>query len=411
MAMTSPEADDLRIAMTGMAAELEDAPPETRMTVLRRSAIIATVAFLTLIDLFGSQALLPTLTEAYGVSSAAMGVAVNASTIGMAAASLLVALFSRRINRKRGIWICLACLSVPTALLGVTEDLTTFTLLRIAQGVFMSTAFALTLTYLSEECHISAIGGAMAAYITGNVASNLLGRMLASGVADNIGLSESFFTFSALNLAGAIIAYRFIGAASPPREDQGGGAGIGTMLALARDRALRGIFAIGFIVLFVFVAVFTYVNFVISAPPFELPQIAIGFVYLVFAPSILTTPLAAVAFRRYGARRSFLASMAVTLVGLGLVATPMLITVLAGLTLIGAGLFFGQSIATAYIGRMPGHDHAVTNGVYLAFYYVGGIVGAFVVGQIFEAVGWTAAIALLAVLILIAAWLGRAMER
>ena len=33
-----------------------------------------------------------------------MGFAVNASTIGMAIAGLAVALFSRRIDRRRGIW-------------------------------------------------------------------------------------------------------------------------------------------------------------------------------------------------------------------------------------------------------------------------------------------------------------------
>ncbi|MEO0502341.1 MAG: MFS transporter, partial [Pseudomonadota bacterium] len=135
--------------------------------VIRRSTMIALIAFLTLIDLFGSQALLPTLVETYGVTPASMGFAVNASTIGMAFASLVVAVFARRIDRKRGIWVCLALLSIPTVLLAHTDDLTTFTLLRVAQGVFMSAAFTLTLTYLSEECSITAIGGAMAAYITG----------------------------------------------------------------------------------------------------------------------------------------------------------------------------------------------------------------------------------------------------
>lgn len=48
--------------------------------------------------------------------------------------------------------------------------------LRILQGVFMATAFTLTLTYLSEQCDVTAAGGAMAAYIAGDVASNLFWR-------------------------------------------------------------------------------------------------------------------------------------------------------------------------------------------------------------------------------------------
>jgi len=58
---------------------------------LRRNLVICLIAFLTVVDLFAPQAILPTLARAYGVMPAAMGFAVNASTIGMAAAGLLVA--------------------------------------------------------------------------------------------------------------------------------------------------------------------------------------------------------------------------------------------------------------------------------------------------------------------------------
>jgi len=54
--------------------------------------------------------------------------------MGMAVAGLLVALFSRRIDRRLGILVSLAVLSVPTALLAVAPDLPTFTILRVLQG-------------------------------------------------------------------------------------------------------------------------------------------------------------------------------------------------------------------------------------------------------------------------------------
>src|SRR5204863_8873251 len=98
-----------------------------------RSAVIGLTAFLTVVDLFATQAILPSLATAYQVSPAAIGFAVNASTIGMAIAGLAVAFFSSRIDRRRGILLSLTLLSIPTALLAVAPDLTTFTFLRIAQ--------------------------------------------------------------------------------------------------------------------------------------------------------------------------------------------------------------------------------------------------------------------------------------
>ena len=67
----------------------------------------------------------------------------------------------------------------------------------------MASAFALTLAYLGEQCSSMDAGGAFAAYITGNVASNLFGRMMSAAFADHFGLAANFYIFAALNLAGA----------------------------------------------------------------------------------------------------------------------------------------------------------------------------------------------------------------
>jgi predicted MFS family arabinose efflux permease len=108
--------------------------------VFVRECIIALTAFLTVVDLFATQAILPSLVRHYQVSPAAMGFAVNASTMGMAVSGLLVALFSRRIDRRLGILVSLALLAIPTALLAVAPGLGTFTLLRIVQGLYSSTS-------------------------------------------------------------------------------------------------------------------------------------------------------------------------------------------------------------------------------------------------------------------------------
>ena len=66
-----------------------------------RAFVIGLTAFLTVVDLFATQAILPSLAKAYRVTPAAIGFAVNASTIGMAVAGLIVAFFSSRIDRRR----------------------------------------------------------------------------------------------------------------------------------------------------------------------------------------------------------------------------------------------------------------------------------------------------------------------
>src|SRR3974390_2996870 len=75
--------------------------------VVLRSIVIGLTAFLTVVDLFATQAILPSLARHYQVTPAAMGLAVNATTMGMALAGLIVGFFSPRIDRRLGILVSL----------------------------------------------------------------------------------------------------------------------------------------------------------------------------------------------------------------------------------------------------------------------------------------------------------------
>ncbi len=356
-----------------------------------RFIVIATTAFLTLVDLFATQAILPFLTAAYGVSPAAMSFAVNATTIGMAAGGLGVALFSARINRRLGILLSLAILAIPTMLLSLLPDLMAFTMLRIMQGICMSAAFALTLAYLGENAGSSDAAAAFAAYVTGNVASNLIGRMISAGVADYFGLAANFRVFAVLNLAGALLVWFTVKMTPRMAGDASPGAAT-AWYAHFRDPRLVAGFGIGFCVLFAFIGTFTFVNFVLAGPPLGLGMMQLGFVYLVFFPAILTTPLAGPAASRWGTQRTILAALGVALAGLPLLVAARLNLVLTGMVLVSVGTFFAQAIATGYVSRTAATNRAAASGIYLASYFTGGLVGSVVLGQLYDRLGWPACV-------------------
>src|SRR5205085_1230934 len=203
---------------------------DVTMHLAARSALIATTAFLTLVDLFATQAILPSLAAAYHVRPAAMGLAVNAATLGMAIGSLAAAFFSRRIE-----------------------------------------------------------------------------RLMAAAAVDHLGLAGNFYVFAALNLAGAALVY--FGLARTPPAAMPAASPFAHWAEHLRNARLRSAFAVGFLILFAFIGTFTYVNFVLVRPPLGLGMMALGFVYLVFAPSIVTTPLAGRAVARYGTRQVMCAGL------------------------------------------------------------------------------------------------------
>jgi len=361
-----------------------------------RNFVIGLTAFLTVVDLFATQAILPSLARAYQVSPAAMGLAVNASTVGMAVAGLTVALFSRHIARRGGILCSLALLAIPTSLLALAPNLTVFTALRIAQGLCMSTAFTLTLAYLAEQCGARAMASAFAAYITGNVASNLFGRLMSAAVADHLGLAVNFYVFALLNLSGALLVYVTLKRTTPMQFVGKRPSPLGALAEHLGNGPLRASFGIGFLILFTFIGTFTYVNFVLVREPLGLSPMQLGFVYFVFLPSIITTPLAGGVARRLGTRPTFWGALSVAAVGLPLLLTPSLPAVLAGLALVGVGTFFAQAAATGFVSRAASGDRGSASGIYLASYFLGGLVGSAVLGQVFDRFGWGACVAALA---------------
>jgi predicted MFS family arabinose efflux permease len=373
-----------------------------------RTIVIGLTAFLTVVDLFATQAILPSLARAYKVTPAAMGFAVNSSTMGMAIAGLVVSLFSQHINRRLGILISLSILSVPTALLAVAPDLTTFTALRVAQGLCMASAFSLTLAYLGEECSAADAGGAFAAYITGNVASNLIGRLVSAAVADHLGLASNFYFFAALNLCGAVLVYYTVAQSTPMIQmASAAGSPFAAWITHLRNPRLRAAFGIGFCILFAFIGTFTYVNFVLVRPPLSLGPMQLGFVYFVFLPSIVTTLLAGHAVHHWGTRPTLWASLGLAGVGLPLLLLPHLAAVLLGMVLIGVGTFFAQATATGFVSQAATADRGAASGIYLACYFAGGLVGTAILGQIFDRIGWPACVAGIALALAAAAALTR----
>jgi len=238
--------------------------------VLLRSLVIGLTAFLTVVDLFATQAILPSLTRHYNVTPAAMGFAVNASTMGMAVAGLVTGFLSPHIDRRIGILLSLVLLAIPTTLLASAPDLTVFTILRVLQGLCMASAFALTLAYLGEQCSSMDAGGAFAAYITGNVASNLIGRLVSAAVVDTLGLASNFYFFALLNLAGAVLVNFTIARVKPMHAMPTTQSPFAATVGHWRDTALRSAFGIGFCILFAFIGTFTFVNFVLVREPLSL---------------------------------------------------------------------------------------------------------------------------------------------
>jgi predicted MFS family arabinose efflux permease len=233
---------------------------------------------------------------------------------------------------------------------------------------------------------------------------------MSAAVADHLGLAANFYVLAGLNIAGALLVFFSLTRTQPMPANSTLVAGapqspLAAWAAHLRDGRLRAAFAIGFCILFAFIGTFTYVNFVLARPPLNVGPMGLGFVYFVFAPSIVTTLMAGAVANRLGTRPALWAGLGIALAGLPLLLAPSLPAVIAGLVLVGVGTFFAQAIATGFVSRTATTDRGAASGLYLASYFAGGLMGAAVLGQLFDRLGWTACVIGIAAALCLAAFL------
>jgi len=111
----------------------------------------------------------------------------------------------------------------------------------------------------------------------------------------------------------------------------------------------------------------------------------------------VTTPLAGRAAELFGSRIACAGALVLAMLGLPLMLLPSLRTVLAGMVLLSVGTFFAQAVATGFIGRAARGDRASASGTYLASYFLGGLIGSLILGQIYDRLGWSACVVGIAV--------------
>ncbi len=148
--------------------------------------------------------------------------------------------------------------------------------------------------------------------------------------------------------------------------------------------------AIGFGVLFNFIAVFTYVSFHLAAPPYHFSSTLLGAIFVTYLVGTVIAPMTGWMMARLGRRRFILAVIAAWVGGAVLMLAPPVPAIIAGLTFCAGCGMLCQTISTGYVTEIAKEGRSSAVGLYVTSFYVGGSMGAFLPGLAWERGGWPA---------------------
>jgi MFS transporter, YNFM family, putative membrane transport protein len=373
-----------------------------------RKVAVAIAGFCAFLNLYSPQALLPALAREFGVGAAEISTIMTASALAIALTAPFTGAIADVLGRKRVITAAMLAVVVPMAGAALARDVGELIAWRFAQGLLLPPIFAVTVAYIGDEWPPAQVAGVAGIYIAGSSLGGFCGRFVPGVLGDLIGWRGAFLVLAALSFAGAVLLALLL-----PREkgfvrSEGLAASARHMLAHLRNPQLLATYAIGFGVLFNFIAVFTYVSFHLAAPPYNFSSTLLGAIFVTYLAGTAVAPATGWMMARLSRRRFVLAVIAVWAGGAMLMLAPPLPAILAGLVLCAVCGMLCQTIATGYVTAIAKEGRSSAVGLYVTAFYIGGSMGAFLPGLAWDAGGWPAAVAMvlamLAAMALIAAF-------
>ena len=372
-------------------------------------AFAGAAAFL---NLYTPQAILPFMAQEFGASAADASLILTAGTLAVAVTAPFTGVAADVIGRKWVIAGAMLLLLVPTVMAAFAPSLSALIFWRFMQGLLLPPIFAVTIAYVGDEWPAGEATGVIGIYASASGLGGFLGRFLPGILADSIGWRGGFLVMAALTLVCLLAVLALL-----PRERHFVRASnlatsLRQMLNHLHNRKLVATYAVGFGVLFNFMATFTYVSFHLAAPPFNRSAAFLGAIFVVYLGGSMLAPWTGFAVSRLGRRAFVICVLAAWAGGLLVMLIPSIPVIIAGLVVAATCGFLCQAASTSYVAISAQGGTSSAVGLYVLFFYIGGSFGAYLPGLAWETVGWPAAVAMvIGMIALMAAIVTRAWER
>ena len=374
----------------------------------RATLALFCAGFATFAMLYCVQPLLPLLAAHFRVSAASSSLALSLTTLSLALCLLVSGALAESWGRKP---VMVAALGLA-ALLGIAcalvEQWSSLLILRALLGLALSGLPALAMAYVGEEFDPEALPAAMGLYIGGTALGGLLGRLLAGLLSDLGGWPWALGGIAGLGLLALGL---FIWLLPPSRHFTAQPLSVrgllGNFALHLKNPRLRVLFALGFLLMGGFVALFNYVGFRLAGAPFNLSATVIGLLFTVYLLGILSAGWAGRLVPRFGARQVLNGGIGLMLLGVALCAAPWLSAAVVGLALFTLGFFAAHAVASGQVGIHAQGAKAQASALYLCAYYLGSSLVGYVGGYVWEHAGWLALLGVLASLFILASALVR----
>ncbi len=288
----------------------------------------------------------------------------------------------------------MALLLIPATMTALAPTLNQVIFWRFVHGLLLPPIFAVTIAYIGDELPPGEANGVFGIYASASSVGGFLGRFVPGMLTDYVGWRGGFLALA----CGSVICLVMVALLLTPERKFVRATNLGTslrqMLAHLRNPRLLATYAVGFGVLFNFIATFTYLSFHLAAPPFNKSPAFLGSIFVVYLVGSVASlwlgraiawlgpaQLRAVRARGVGRRHAVQPDPSVTAIVFSLVVAST------------CGILV-QASSTSFVAITAKTGTSAAVGLYVTSFYIGGTFGGWLPALAYEAGGWPYSLAL-----------------
>jgi len=370
-------------------------------------AAVAAAGFAAMLNMYAPQAVLPMLADEFGVGPAGISQIMTVNALAVALTAPFTGVIADVLGRRSVIAVAMMLLIIPDLMMAYSSSLEALLFWRFVQGLLLPPIFAVSIAYIGGEWPAREATGVTGLFIAATAVGGFFGRMLTAVLAEPFGWRQALFAQVALTAICAILVVLLL-----PRERNFVaattlGASLRQMLKHLRDPRLIATFCVGFGIMFNFIAAFTFIGFVLAAPPFALSAAAIGAVFTVYLIGLVTTPFAGRLVGRFGRRNFGLLVLGTWTGGILLTLVPSVPVIVIGLAIAAGSGFFVQTCSQSFVSTHAREGTSSAIGLYVTAFYIGGSFGGLIPGLLWNVWGWPGTVMLIVIMLSLMAMMVR----
>lgn len=353
------------------------------------------------------QPLLPLYAHDFRVSPSMVSLILSLTTAILAVMITFASSLSNAWGRKSIMGISLFTTSLMTMVSSFSPNFTLLLICRTLEGIALAGIPAIAMVYLGEEVHSRHLGTAMGLYIGGSAFGGMIGRVATGVLTDLFSWRVALCCIGLMGIVCSWYFWRFLPSSKhfvvQPFGAKQHVLGLGQQL---KKPGLLCLYSIAFLLMGSFVTLYTYSGYQLLAPPYNLSQGLIGWLFAIYLVGSLGSAWLSRLADRWSRQYVLLFGIGLMLIGTLMTLNTSLFLKLLGVAVVTFSFFGSHAIASSWVSIQAGNGKAHASALYLFFYYVGSSIGNTSGGFFWSMSGWPGVIGMISTFLLICLVLG-----